>query len=241
MTRKQARRLSAGALLLAQDRTGKLLRESVHQHVSAAAGRVARGGRKLEQMRGLMTTATAMAPALAVAIARGRKLARQAAVGRLSAELEATGQKIFARSSAAAKALEAAEEDEISARIVSESLASQWRQIARAAIALDREEDAAAAVRKTERAFASRLERAAVTEAARAFNDEIHSRLELAVKVGEVDPNGFWIEWNALVDACERCAPLHGERIRAGESFPGGEMPGSVHVHCRCTSVIVEA
>jgi hypothetical protein len=40
--------------------------------------------------------------------------------------------------------------------------------------------------------------------------------------------------WEAMLDACPRCARLDGDITPVGEPFPSGEEPSLVHPRCRC-------
>lgn len=235
-------RLSAGSLLLAQDRTVALVRESVKPHIAQAAAeaRDKDQERKAATLHILLQVGAAMAISMAVAIERGRRFARSAAIRRLDAELLATGHRIHAESLMAVKFMGRAEEDAIQSRIAAESLATQWRGLAQASISMGRRGQATA-LQRTERMMLPRIRRTAETETAKAFNDEHAARLEDAIRSGEVDARLVMREWSALADACDKCHPLHGVRVRFDESFPGGEVPGSVHPHCACTEVVVAA
>ena len=86
-----------------------------------------------------------------------------------------------------------------------------------------------------------RLEGVAATEYSVAYNDEHHAVL---VQMADRDPGLLALvmrEWCAMADACERCWPHDGERVAIGESFSGGDVPGSVHPRCMCCETIVAA
>lgn len=239
--RKRLARLASGSLLLATRRTETLLREAARPHVRDAARRVTGDETPTQSARSLLAVSGAMVPALALAVIRGRKLARRAATARLVAELDATGQGLVRGGQAAAKlSVAAMAEDEVAAQSVAESLAIQWRQVAQGLLMAGRDRvDPKVAVERSERAFRPRLVRVSTTETAVAYQDEHRARLALAVRQGEVDSDRLMLEWSALTDACPRCRPLHGERVRVGESFSTGDRPGSVHVNCSCVELVV--
>jgi hypothetical protein len=89
-------------------------------------------------------------------------------------------------------------------------------------------------VQTTGEVDAAALERIAVTETSRAFNDGV---VEQARQIQE--ETGVELEriWRAEGNACEECAGLDGKTVGVNEDFPEGE-PGSIHPNCNCESEI---
>lgn len=227
--RTREEKAAAGAVLLVRDRAADDLSDEAR-----AAAQAAR-----ERVRGREEDAAALAAALLYvgrkfardagnALARARAQARAAARKRLRAELAVAGVTLALPATSESRDAH----DTVLAAIVGESLAAQWRAVAFAA---DR------AGVPSEKVFRPRLERAATTEAARAYSDEHAAVLrELAAREPGVAVR-LMREWSAMVDACERCWPHDGERAGLTESYAGGDEPGSVHPHCACVETVVEA
>jgi len=95
----------------------------------------------------------------------------------------------------------------------------------------------AASIAEAAKQQAYRLERIAATENAQAFNAaktlEVERRAERAGVV-------LMKTWDATLDkrTCDVCSGLDGTSVRVGESYPGGQEPGSAHAMCRCTETI---
>jgi len=95
----------------------------------------------------------------------------------------------------------------------------------------------AASIAEAARQQAYRLERIAATETAQAFNTaKTHEVERRAERAGIV----LMKTWDASLDkrTCSVCSGLDGTSARVGESYPGGQEPGSVHSYCRCTETI---
>ena len=246
--RHKARRASAGALMLAGDEAGRLMRRAADAQIAQAAHEL-RGRRQNEKRASvllvLLAAGARMAGGLADAVAAGRKRARGLAATRLGAELAALGIEPQTGSPGllAAQHLDRMGADAVEAQIAAESLAGQWRALAtRAVLQAQRTgEDVAAAVSATREPLLPKIARTAETEATRAFNDEHLEHVRDMIARGDVPEHLVMREWSALIDACERCFPLDGVRVGVAESFPGGEEPGSVHPRCRCSELIVAA
>jgi hypothetical protein len=76
------------------------------------------------------------------------------------------------------------------------------------------------------RAMRAAIERTVTTEVMHAWNAE--TRRQAAHAKTDVIQT-----WNADADACEKCAPYAGTKVRNGEMFPDGDPP--LHPHCLCT------
>ncbi len=245
--RQRARRASAGAILLAGDRTGKLMARAADAQVAQAAQELGSrsGERKAVALLVLLAAGRRMAEGLTGAVLAGRKEARSLAARRLGAELELAGVSGETGSPAliAASHLARFESDGVEAQMAAESLAGQWRALASRAVLQAQRlgEDVARAVSATRRPLERRIARTAETESTRAYNDEHAERLRDLVARGDLDPDRVLREWSALLDACEDCWPHDGERVGVSDSFSGGDEPGDVHPRCRCTALLVSA
>lgn len=86
---------------------------------------------------------------------------------------------------------------------------------------------------------AFKLETAAATEVAEAFNHERdQAGRRLALERGVI----LWKVWDATLDkdkrTCSRCERMHGRAVPASEDFDEGR-PGGVHPRCRCVELIL--
>lgn len=243
-------KLAAGALLLASQAAERKIKRAIEIGAADAAEHATkeRDRERAGAVLALLVGASRrMVPDLTAAILGGRTAAREAARRRLLAELKASGVGPppavwpFAQRS----------DDDIRAHAAAESLAVQWRGVAaaNAAGAIRREESGAAAIRKTTQAMGARVRRTAVTESSQAYGDEHAQAIRDMVAQDERFGDGSWAaaarglmrEWSALLDACPACWPHDGERVGLDEQFSGGDEPGSVHAHCRCTELLVPA
>ena len=63
---------------------------------------------------------------------------------------------------------------------------------------------------------------------------------EEVVKLGLIDPKTTRREWIANTGACEKCAPMAGQRAMIGAPFSNGAYtPNDTHVRCRCSEKLV--
>lgn len=237
-------------LLLQQKDADDALRGTVNAEIADAAAR-AEKRRKDERdaviLAMLLAASERMGEAIAARIVLSRQAARAAARGRLGAELKAAGIVLAAHEWALHSRKD---EDDGYADHAASSLAGQWRGLAIAAIlgAERKERTPAEAIRSTGAPMRLRSSRTAETEIARAYADEHSEALSDIVEhdrhyrdgeLADAIETRLMRQWSALVDACPRCWPLHGVEVGIGESFPGGEEPGYVHVRCRCIEVVV--
>ena len=245
MADKTLLRLSAGALLLSQKHAEKAIREAANRHIAEANAELAkqRTDRRAALTLVLLALGSRMTESLTAAILSGRQEARKASARRLVAELQAAGIQPTSsvRPMFAAASLARGQEDAAMASLAASSLVTQWRGLALSAgtLAGRRGKPLAAGLAKSKDLLAPRITRTAATETAHAYNDEHRALIREAVRYGDIDADAVMREWSALVDACEHCWPMHGERVGIDESFSGGYEPGDVHVNCMCTEVIV--
>lgn len=80
-----------------------------------------------------------------------------------------------------------------------------------------------------------RLDSAATTEVAEAWNDQHRLDAKALAAVPGVE---LWKVWDAMLDACPVCALADGTAVRAYEDFPQG-IPGAVHIRCRCQETLL--
>lgn len=246
-------RLSVGTLLHAQDRTEALIAKVVSDEAARAAAEVSKKReRRAAVIAALLLASERLATAATAGIVRGRTLARDAATDRLVAELDDLGidaaslRRSASRPLVAAARRERAHEDTLHAESAGSALAGQWRAVAVASAlgAMNRDRDPVDAVAKTPALMRARVLRTATTESTVAYNSEHAEAIadavrydgDLADKFAELE---VMREWSAMIDACEKCWPLDGERVEVGETFSGGNEPGHVHAHCRCIEILV--
>jgi hypothetical protein len=246
---KLARR-AVGSVLLTEADTRDAISDAVHSHIERVATQAEQRHTKerhAAMLALLLAGAKAMAEDVRIAILSGREDARNAARGRLHAEMVAAGIALEAHHWAVGAR---SEEDAAHAASSADSLAAQWRGMAMVAAlrAHRREMPVSEAIDLTRGPMKARIERTAASETAQAYNDEhLRSAREIAdfdrkFRDGELAERivtSLGRQWSALVDACERCIPLDGEIVGLYESFSGGEEPGYVHAHCRCVEIIV--
>jgi hypothetical protein len=232
--RSKLERLSAGALLLQQRAAKKAMAATVKRSAVIAVSSTTR-----------QQSASDMSAELSDVIFDARQKARRSARGRLTAELKHHGVdlpdhrwKIGSR----------AEDDRRGANSAARSLSKQWIAIA-AIIVAKRDTDKPIPLNVAAAAMASKVERTARTEVASAFSDEHAEALRDIVDYDRRWRDGELAalieqkvvrQWNALLDACDRCWPYDGEQVGIDEEFPGGAVPGGQHPHCCCTEVLVE-
>lgn len=243
--RTTAAKRSAGALLLASDHTQRLLRTATAASVDEAVAEIGRRRelRKAAALVVLVTLSHKFTNRARGAILEGRQNARLAGAGRLGAELAALGIVIeLARQDAFSRH----DEDEAYASTAADALSVAWRGLAFAAVSASMRNDAdpGPALAKIERPMLPRLDRTASTETSRAFNDEQRRALADAAARDEriaeqLRETRVMREWNAMLDACERCSPHDGERVAYTDSFSGGDEPGEMHPRCMCTATLV--
>lgn len=247
MTNVQLHRLGAGALLLAAHHAEKAMREAASRHVAEAAAEVERqrNMKRAAIVLLLLSTGKRMVDSLASAIVSGRSEARRISAKRMAAELSASGADVenTVRPLLVTASMARAHEDAAHAQVAAESLASQWRGLARHSIA--------AAERKGDHPYRGisrsgdlllpRIKRTAVTETAHAYNDEHREAARDAERYGLLDGDVLLREWSALLDrrTCPECSALHGAHAPLHGSFPGRNEPGNMHPNCRCIEVMV--
>lgn len=247
MADKRLLRLAAGALLLSHRHAEKAMRAAAQHHIAEAAAQVEaeRQDRRAAVLLVLLAAGKRMADGLAGAIVTGRQAARKSAARRLAAELEAADVGIAGsvRPLFAAGAIARAQEDAAKAAIAAESLAAQWRGIATAVTARGESHGGSPyrSIARTAELLKPRIQRTAETETGDAYNDEHRESLRDLVRYGELEEDVLVREWSAMLDACPRCWPHHGEQTAIGESFAGGDEPGLMHARCRCIDVVVPA
>lgn len=238
--RTKNERVSAGLLLLHGRKTTRALRADVDDAVAVAAAHAPTGPDRHRTMVAVMGATGLLAAKAALSIARGRRLVREAANARVLHELRGLGVEV----ERLPRAAERYWEDELAAQAAAQSLANQWQGMATTAAltASRRDRSVAAALTRTKPAMASRAERTAQTEVARAYNDERREALREAAhrdpKVADV-ASRLMRQWSCLVDACDQCADHDGELTGLHESFKGGDEPGYAHPRCRCSDEIV--
>jgi hypothetical protein len=243
--RTREEKLAAGALLLARRRARKLV-VAAAAPVIAQAAVDARGKGRAAVLGALLLSGRWLSAEVAQALVAARQGARQAAGRRLDAELRGLGversrsaRPLFQRAAAARVA-----EDEASAAIVGDSVASQWRGIAASSVYQTGDPERSeveARIRRSSSLLKSRIERAADTEVSKAYADEHRATAaEFSRYEDDVDSGKLVRQWVALLDACERCWPNDGEQVGLEETFPAGE-PGDMHPRCACYPIIVRA
>jgi hypothetical protein len=101
----------------------------------------------------------------------------------------------------------------------------------------------ASGVRTAIGATTRRLQTSAQAVVADAWADERERVLRAAAREHEgadVLP-AIVRQWDARLDACTVCRRLDGTVRPVGFDFPGGDVPGKVHAHCRCDGILIFA
>lgn len=78
-----------------------------------------------------------------------------------------------------------------------------------------------------------RLDRIATTENAVEFTTARRTIVATAVEAALIPLSKLVQIWDAQLDACEICKGLNGRKTNLGGTYDG-QLPGSVHAHCRC-------
>jgi hypothetical protein len=234
MTPTQARRASLRSLLAVERAARLRFSASVREVAERAARAVASGANPhaalvgashlLEQLLGrdLLLVRTA---ARRGAAASFRVEALAAGLPSLTLRLRDDGALDRSRASAAAKAF-----------------AALWLARGVALLGSDDPEPVRAPSAALE-ASQARLEVVARTEPAQAWGDERDGLSDDYAEEGR-GHSGFVVPlkvWDATLDrgTCRTCAALDGTVRPFGVDFPGGEVPGDVHLNCRCVEGIL--
>lgn len=248
----RARRVSAGTLLLAEkdtrDDVSEALDESVDLAVADAVRETRRDrARKAALLALLLLGSRRMAGKLKDAILGGRQRARVKAAARARAELISVGITAAMADLVLGGHHARFGEDDTHATSAAEALAAAWQSMSVHIIlrALRREDDVAAELSKTRQAIESRGIRTAVTETARAYNDE-HEAAVTETAAGDatfaaaLEAAQVVRVWDAILDmrTCAVCRDMHGEIAPVGGSFRGGWEPGLTHPLCRCIDIV---
>ncbi len=239
---KNARRVVAGALLLAERRTQRQLREAARESVDGAVADATRrhereGAAALLLM--LAMWSRRMAAKAREALSAGRQAARRDALERSARQIRSVGIRLPDGALLAAHGRRH-DVDDAHGHAAADSLAAQWRAQANARVmqALKMERDAARAIEQSWASMPYRIGRTAATETASAFNDELHRGLiDVAESVPELKSafasGGLVRIWSSLLDmrVCPECAARDGKIIRGNDVPP-------LHPLCRCISVL---
>lgn len=243
-------RISAGSLLLAERQALGDLRAATRAAVGAlllAIESARRGGRealKLAILSALRRLAPDLRTAATAAILASRTRVRGVALQRLDKELALIERTANTNAKLARPGMSDAAEDPSHADAAGASLASAWTAgVVATTLAWADSDDASTSptFAGTVDAVDNRARRIAVTEMARAYNDE-HD--EGVGWIAETYADETWLvgvlrRWDATLDArtCTRCAGMDGTVLPIGMSF--GVEPGYVHPWCRCIDTLI--
>lgn len=187
--------------------------------------------RIVESSRGIgpALVAGALATGLADTVRDWRGTARERGTERLREELAAAGiagALLPPRTGLAA----------VDARLADRAVAGTVRRWSERVAAS--EGAAARAYREAARASTARLRLISVTETSAAFSDERAAAIVRANVGAHVE---LFRVWDATLDkrTCPTCEELDGTMVPYRESYPRGDVPGSVHPGCRCLESFV--
>jgi hypothetical protein len=245
---RKVAKLAAGTLLIHRSRTSKVIRAVVAGAVVEASTQVAlHFGEPTTTgvLAAVMVASKGLAVKLAATILLARQAARAAATNRLTRELASAG--VTVSSGDLGHASSRHHEDVGHSDVAAEALAVAWRSLAAAAAlgALRKETDPAKAIRATLGPMKARADRTALTEVSTAYNDEHragiedgiahHPRFREAVAAARV-----MRRWDCSLErTCSACLSHEGELAPVGDSFSGGDEPGSMHPRCACSDTLV--
>jgi hypothetical protein len=243
----RAARISAGTLLILEQRARKALQRATDESIDGAMADLSRvrTERRVAVIAALILSARAMSQKAQAAIRKSRDDARAAAGKRLRVELGAAGVTL-PPASLFALHTPRAHEDDLRAQVAAESLAQAWR--ARAIVASGKatrlELPPMTAVDETRGGLHHLVYRTAATEVAQAYNDEHRAVLEEllendAAMAEEIAGLKVVRVWDAILDrrTCPECAAHDGEMTPVGMPFSSGDEP-PLHPMCRCLSTM---
>jgi len=184
--------------------------------------------------------------ALASAIARGRSTAA-AHAGAQFAEVDWL-LRAYEIPTVPLRALPVAEGaiDAARAASASRSLASRWLLSTTTAVRQWESAGGKTSLPQTARDGAKRiapsLDRTAATETAVAYAEEHGRQMDAAAEQVKAAPLQRLLHkrWEGVLDRkiCRVCANHDNEVVEASKPFRGGDIPGEVHPHCRCQSMV---
>lgn len=206
-------------------------------------------------LRALGPSRSHMAGVVAQEVLKARQRARQAALEQAAAELALLARELhrlgyrqgpFGQPVRSDEAADAA-----SADAVGNSLAARWAHAVLAllvASADDEDPKIDLKARQVMQRLDSSLGRIAATETARAYTAQHDDAIEDAVGDDEDAPRKErkWLpfvvkRWDAVLDrkTCQVCRDHDGELAMLGGDWSDHDVPGEVHVQCRCVSSLI--
>lgn len=244
-------RLAAGSLLVDAATAHRKIASAVQVHAAQVAAEAVRheDRRNGAILALLVLAAKSMSTEIAIAILAARQVARESARRRLNAEFRSAG---IALESHQWTTGHRSSEDEAHAASAADSLAGQWRGLAMASVLIARRKERlqSSAIAGSSKLMGPRIVRTAQTEIAQAYSDEHRlvpteiAAFDRKFRDGDLAnqiEDGLVREWCAMLEACPVCSAHDGDQVRIGESFSGGDEPGSMHPRCQCFDVIVPA
>jgi hypothetical protein len=192
-------------------------------------------------------TARDLETMLVEAVVAGRAGARHAAHERVQAELRRIQQELDAAevpvAEVPAPGPKAAALDESASLSAASSFVAAWRSAMTLAVVSWTDGDAALDLGAVAERQEHRLDRIAVTETARAYQDEHDDETDwVATEHGKREWFAWVLKfWDATLDGkvCSTCRGMHGSVVPMGLRFDGGLEPAEVHPNCRCQEVLV--
>lgn len=235
-------RASQAAMLTGERETLARLQQAAERalaEVQRAAQHMMRPHRGL-LLVALRHAADGLRYAVTAIVLQGRGEARQAARGRLHAELAEVSREL--RVDLGQPPANEAVEDAGLAQSAAESYVAGWRAALTVAVMRWQDGSPQKALRTAHDTQAHRLDRIAATEVPQAYS-AAHD--EGAGWVAERHKDARWLplivkRWDAKLDrACSVCSGMDGRLAPLGMSFKGGLVPAFVHPRCRCLSSIL--
>lgn len=244
------------ALLRSEARALTALRKTVSEIIHRVANDVEPfvGGTpshvKLRVMVAIRKATAALHGRVEHTVRLGRQEARLSSLRRLRVELDLLRSQLTdygfgPESHPSDPPLSKSDHDAAFAHQTGMSFASAWSAVALGSTlqwAEDPSKSLPAAIRRTATLTDYRLRRIATTDTARAFNDE-HDE-GVGYVVGQT--KATWLgavfkRWDATLDRriCNVCKALDGQIVLVGREFRSGEVPGEVHVCCRCLDSLI--
>ena len=232
-------------MILAARKVNSRLEDEADANMDSAIASLSRhvDPHKSVVMATIMAASKRMGAALGLTLVNAASDMRKVAATRLHAELAAAGYQVNRGEMVQLQSL--VYPDTTLATSAGESLAVQWRSsaLSRSLTAIRKEASVPKALEESRRVLRSSIERTAHTEAVRAYSEahrqEMAELLERDVRARQfVEEQGLQREWVCMVDACDDCLELDGERCDIDGSFPGGAI-APLHPRCRCQEMIV--